>query len=265
MAQNRDDFKDTVKTKLAGRVGWKCSFPGCPASTAGPAQETPDAWIKNGVAAHITAAAPGGPRYDPNLTPEERSDISNGIWMCPYHGSLIDKEMTAYRADEIRAWKIDAESRATRSLELPHVNMQADGARYSPKDTAILLKYSEVMSYETIEQIKNEWFGRFVSDKVINPLYELESIRKNPAYTFQDTHLEKLRQSLYAHIDAFQAHFGQRSAGVSGGYEFVDLSKLLREDPKSEPYWQKYMEDTRDLGDKLCAVAMQLLVLKENM
>lgn len=265
MAVNRDDFSPTVKTSLAGRAGWRCSFPNCPASTAGPALESPDKWIKNGVAAHITAAAPGGPRYDMNLTSEQRSDISNGIWMCPTHGNLIDKESTAYTTDEIRAWKVAAESRATQAIERPHLNANTGGSTYTPKDTATLKRYTEIMSYETIKRIKAEWCGRFVSDEVINPLYELDSIRQNPRYSFQDAHLEQLRQTLHAEIDAFQAHFGQHSGGISGGYEFVDMGNLIQRDPSSEPYWREYVTKMQDLADKVCTVATQLLVLKENM
>jgi hypothetical protein len=265
MAERRDDFSGTVKMALAGRVGWKCSFPNCPATTAGPAQESPDKWIRNGIAAHITAAAPGGPRYDANLTPEQRSDISNGIWMCPTHGSLIDKEKTAYKADEIRAWKIAAESRATRELELSHSNGHPNTAsRYSSKDTATLEKYSEVMSYTTIELIRNEQFGSFVRDSVTNPLYEIMGMHENPRFKFQDVNLEKLRQLLYSQVIDFFRHFGQQSAGGRGGYEFVDMGQLTRADPSSRGYWENYVSETQKLAEKLCATAMQLLVIKEN-
>lgn len=265
MAESRDDFSPRIKTALAGRVGWKCSFPGCPARTTGPAQEASDKWIKNGTAAHITAAAPGGPRYDPTLTSEQRSDISNGIWMCPTHGTLIDKEKNSYKADDIRAWKVAAESRATRELELSSSVGHPDGAAgYSRKDTAILEKYSEVMSYPTIELIKNEHFGRFVSDSVTNPLYELLNMHDNPQFQFQDVQLEKLGQLLYSQVVAFFRHFGQQSAGGKGGYEFVNIGELTRADPSMRPYWENYVDETQNLARKLCATARQLLVIKED-
>ena len=46
--------------------------------------------INLGTAAHICAAAPGGPRYDPNMTREERRSARNGIWMCRLHGTAVD-------------------------------------------------------------------------------------------------------------------------------------------------------------------------------
>ena len=59
----RDDFRKTTINLLANRVGWKCSNPGCRRTTRGAGTEPTDV-INIGVAAHITAAAKGGPRYD---------------------------------------------------------------------------------------------------------------------------------------------------------------------------------------------------------
>jgi hypothetical protein len=63
----RDDFPTLIKEMLAKRVGYRCSNPGCRKPTSGP-QEDPSKAVNVGVAAHITAASPNGPRYDPSLT-----------------------------------------------------------------------------------------------------------------------------------------------------------------------------------------------------
>jgi hypothetical protein len=78
----RDDFSLDIKDLLAKRVGMRCSNPNCRRVTSGP-QEDPRKSINIGVAAHITAAAPKGPRFDKNLTAEERRSPDNGIWLCP--------------------------------------------------------------------------------------------------------------------------------------------------------------------------------------
>lgn len=49
--------------------------------TIGPKKEDGGA-MTEGIAAHITAAAQGGPRYCSTLSAEERSSIDNGIWLC---------------------------------------------------------------------------------------------------------------------------------------------------------------------------------------
>lgn len=76
-----DDFSDPVKRALASRVGNLCSNPKCRALTSGP-QEDPAKAVNLGVAAHITAASPGGPRYDAEILPDERSGPANGVWLC---------------------------------------------------------------------------------------------------------------------------------------------------------------------------------------
>jgi hypothetical protein len=73
----RDDFPDEVKRTLANRAALICSNPDCGASTAGP-REDPSKALNIGVAAHITAASPGGPRYDTNLTPDPLDNVKIG-------------------------------------------------------------------------------------------------------------------------------------------------------------------------------------------
>jgi len=77
----RDDFDAKTKEMLARRVGYRCSNPDCRKLTSGP-QEDPTKAVSIGVAAHITAASEGGPRYDDSLSLEERSSVDNGIWLC---------------------------------------------------------------------------------------------------------------------------------------------------------------------------------------
>jgi hypothetical protein len=104
---------------MAERVSWKCSFPGCGRNTVGPNSDDLTKKINNGIAAHIHAAAAGGPRYNPQMSTEERRHISNGIWMCRDHGNLIDADYTEYSASTLHDWKSQAEKKAADSLKLP--------------------------------------------------------------------------------------------------------------------------------------------------
>lgn len=106
----RDDFSRSVIDRLAKRAGMKCSCPDCRLPTAGP---DGDGGVTNvGVAAHISAASPGGARYDETLIPEMRSDISNGIWLCQTHAKLIDDDELTYTPSVLRDWKDTAEHMA---------------------------------------------------------------------------------------------------------------------------------------------------------
>lgn len=104
---NRDDFSAPVKKAIALRAGYRCSFSGCDRLTVGPSDESPSASASVGVAAHIHAAAPGNGsrRYLETMTPEERSSISNAIWMCSTHATLIDRDEITYTADSLRDMK----------------------------------------------------------------------------------------------------------------------------------------------------------------
>ena len=107
----REEFAEPVKRAVAGRVGSRCSNPDCRALTSGP-QTDPDTAVNVGVAAHITAASPGGPRYDRDLTPDQRSGVENAIWLCQTCGKLVDNDPLRYTADVLREWKRHAEERA---------------------------------------------------------------------------------------------------------------------------------------------------------
>lgn len=116
----RDDFSEEVKKAVAARVAHRCSRPSCRAATSGP-QLTPSKFVNIGVAAHITAAAPGGPRYDPTLIPKERKSNENAIWLCQNCGKLVDNDASRFTVGELRRWKREAEEEALSRVGKPGV------------------------------------------------------------------------------------------------------------------------------------------------
>src|SRR5260221_7061355 len=107
----RDDFTEAVKKELAARVGYRCSKPDCHAHTSGPSESRVSGASNVGVAAHIAAAAEGGPRHDPMQPPEERSSRENGLWLCATHGEGIDNE-ERYTVALLVGWRESAEALA---------------------------------------------------------------------------------------------------------------------------------------------------------
>jgi hypothetical protein len=107
----RDDFSAATIRTLASRAGHRCSNPTCLRPTSGPALHEAKS-VNVGEAAHITAAAPGGKRYDLSLAAEERRAPSNGIWLCELCAKLIDTDEARFTIDVLRNWKKDAEKRA---------------------------------------------------------------------------------------------------------------------------------------------------------
>jgi hypothetical protein len=112
----RDDFTVPTKDVLADRVGHRCSNPGCRQQTSGPHDDASRA-VNVGVAAHITAASPGGPRYDPHLSQEQRRSTENGIWLCQTCGKLADSDDSRYSITSLQGWKRISESMARGELE----------------------------------------------------------------------------------------------------------------------------------------------------
>lgn len=106
--RNRDDFSLKTVLQIAKRAGWLCSFPTCRKPTVGATSDG-EGEINIGTAAHICAAAPGGPRYDEKMSPEERSSAKNGIWMCRDHGKAIDSTDPEFTVECLREWKRQAE------------------------------------------------------------------------------------------------------------------------------------------------------------
>jgi hypothetical protein len=102
--KRRDDFPSDVKDAAAKRSGQRCSNPDCRRVTSGPHSDS-SKFVIVGVAAHITAAAPGGPRYDPSITPEERASIENCIWLCQNCQKLVDSDPASYPTQKLHCWK----------------------------------------------------------------------------------------------------------------------------------------------------------------
>lgn len=72
--------------------------------------------VSLGVAAHITAAAKGGPRFNEHLTSDGRRAPENGIWLCQQCSRLIDADDSAYDVTDLIEWKTFAEAAAAVEL-----------------------------------------------------------------------------------------------------------------------------------------------------
>ena len=134
----RDNVTKSVREKVADIVGFRCSNPQCQKLTSGPAIDTTRA-INIGEAAHITAASPGGPRYDRTLSPDQRSSINNAIWLCGACATMIDRDTERFTVKVLREFREQAESAAAVAL--------AAGSKYRA------ISASEVLQEFTVGQL----------------------------------------------------------------------------------------------------------------
>jgi hypothetical protein len=112
----RDDFTKATIDILAKRVGYLCSNPDCRKHTVGP-NDNPEKSTTIGVAAHITAAASEGPRYNRLLSTEQRTHIDNGIWLCSNCATFIDKDEVKFTVELLNQWKMNAENELLEHLQ----------------------------------------------------------------------------------------------------------------------------------------------------
>ncbi|HEY5326105.1 MAG TPA: hypothetical protein VIJ27_03830 [Mucilaginibacter sp.] len=124
----RDNFSVNTTRIMAERVGYLCSNPNCRNHTVGPNSQLEKS-TKIGEAAHITAAAVGGPRYNGSLSLEQRSHIENGIWLCSNCADLIDKDFEKYPITLLNKWKSAAEHEAYERIT---GNAQKSKSAYTP-------------------------------------------------------------------------------------------------------------------------------------
>lgn len=111
MSKGRDNFTQPVIRMMRERVAARCSSPDCRVPTLAPSGKEK---LNNiGVAAHIHAASEGGPRYNPNMTIEERKSIHNGLWLCANCSIKIDRDAELYPAELLYSWKAQAEQAAS--------------------------------------------------------------------------------------------------------------------------------------------------------
>lgn len=141
----RDDFPLSVKDTLAKRVSFRCSNPACRKPTSGP-QDDPAKSVNIGVAAHVTAAASDGPRYDAALTSDDRKSALNGIWLCQSCAKLVDNDENRYLVEILRRWKTISESAALRAVE----------SSPSPEDEEVLFLRLEQLMPDLLEEIRKD-------------------------------------------------------------------------------------------------------------
>jgi hypothetical protein len=122
----RDNFNKPTIEKLKARVAHRCSNPECRVPTSAPS--SCDRVNNIGVAAHICAASPRGPRYKKSMTTDERKSIDNAIWLCSNCSIDIDRDEILYTVNLLNEWKGKAEDSARSELgkKLPSNNETID-------------------------------------------------------------------------------------------------------------------------------------------
>lgn len=120
MVGNRDpDPLESQVRILFGRSSGQCSYPECGEYLVVPSRARSDMPKNVAKIGHITAASPGGPRYDASLTTEERRAEANLILLCGTHHDAVDAQLEFHTVKWLREAKEQ------------HIKRLARGNRYA--------------------------------------------------------------------------------------------------------------------------------------
>jgi hypothetical protein len=109
------DFTAKTVETIAKRAGNHCSNPDCFASTSGPSTNETAA-INVGEAAHIYGAKIGSARHNVAMADDERSDITNAIWLCRNCHKMVDADADHFPAELLFEWRRAHEQLTLESL-----------------------------------------------------------------------------------------------------------------------------------------------------
>ena len=230
-SMKRDEFSKPTIEKLRARVANRCSNPECRVPTTAAAGSS-DKVNNIGVAAHITAAAPGGPRYSDSMSQKQRKSIENAIWLCSSCSTAIDRDVERYPVSVLQEWKKQAEQAAKNELgkKLPQtedavdtVTMALTGA---PKK--VLVSAIENTHKATQQALSN-----------LDPRFRVITSHSNGTTTFELHAEEDVDLQMSVRAESVQEFFERYKSLASHGEDLViDAasisfagSKLLEELP----------------------------------
>jgi HEAT repeat protein len=200
----RDDFSEAVKRTPADRVAKTCSNAHCRAKTSGPQADSTKS-LNLGVAAHITAASAGGPRFNPLLTAAERNAIDNAIWLCQTCAKLVDNDPVRYTEADLRSWKKRAEAEAERAVGKAFVSAGGDVPAIAAATANIVVQRlrndfsaNEVGRWdERAEELRRRYLRRVLTDTEFLVIVgaRAESIAFDDHYIESGTQREKISDS----------------------------------------------------------------------
>lgn len=118
MAQTslRDRVPPAQERVVISRSGNKCAYPGCGLDLTIDATAQGDRPKATGKVAHIAAASPGGPRYDPSMTAAERGSAQNLIYLCGSHHDVVDTQLELHTREFLLEAKLAHEVAVERAV-----------------------------------------------------------------------------------------------------------------------------------------------------
>jgi hypothetical protein len=242
---SQDDFSPRTKRIVALRASHLCSFVGCQLPTAASSDESPVAVTMLGKAAHILGARRGSRRHFETMTSEQRSDISNAIWLCANHADLIDRDEATYTGDVLRDMKRSHEAdRAARQRNAPLTGKSVDNLITIGPDVVLVGHFLGVESSAWVVHLQNFVEGdlhtllRYVEryeraaavDRyiLVNSLGDGRVLKDSPSVNRRETGGYIVRCPVHPRADRSSGRFCVVGCSRSHGRKRFDRSRLRR-------------------------------------
>ena len=160
MASKARDYTLSTRRRLDILSGNQCAAPDCTKPLIAKDEQTILSKI-----CHIEAASPGGARFNPNMTDDERRSFDNLIILCDECHSIIDNKINEpdYPVKLLKEWKTEHEAnRLTRlSRQSSHLSMiinaiadiSLEGDQYT-ETSAEVFNIEEKINYNCIVRYK---------------------------------------------------------------------------------------------------------------
>ncbi|WEK31550.1 MAG: hypothetical protein P0Y58_04960 [Candidatus Pseudomonas phytovorans] len=225
----RDDFSLKTIQRLRDSVGNVCAFPGCSVNTHG-ANASGDGVVNLGVACHIKAAAPLGPRYDPEQTSDDRKHFDNGIWMCQTHSRLIDADKDNYSVDELWQWKREAEIKANAQLNQKSFTEKELKSALNQGSAELLQRFVNMSGDPINAPIPEVIKGYEASLESLDPRFRVEVNKSGGHYQYfiQPVGDEVNLQLIIEGTDKIEGYLAAEKALLEEGRELVIPSDHFR-------------------------------------
>ncbi|PTP75287.1 GapS6b family protein [Vibrio splendidus] len=172
---SRHNFTEKTLRQLRENVANLCSNPECKVLTRSSKSDESESTCNLGVGAHITAAAPGGPRYSSSLTELDRKSYSNGIWLCYNCSRIIDVDPSNYSVVLLNEWRVEAENYARNNIGKQLV--PKDAVEYKVIIEDIQTKNLEAVAHNILTDIRHREFE--VAEDKLKVLTEIGDLAKD--------------------------------------------------------------------------------------
>lgn len=226
----------TIK-RLFAVSGNQCAFPRCPL----PLVDEPSGKV-TGRICHIKAQEPGGPRYDPNQTGDERHAYENLVLMCPIHHDVIDSDPESYTVERLLEIKANHEKGHSGGHELSDMLVNALITVSSNEITEGSMLLSQNQSGgQMAHQINNLLLNPDVSARLAQ---EIQLSRERQTILYRQALVQKWRQMIHditLKLDEIERREAPRPAHVRSPEAFFlerhpDFSSLMSLLPQSAQY-----------------------------